>query len=116
VIGETILHYKNFYDGKKMKINFLLLSSLFIVYSCAGNSELIEIWPTAGWEYSSPEEQKMDGSLLNELNSKIENGDYGYVDGMLIIRNGYVVIDKSYKNDYVKINEGRDATPWIFNY
>jgi CubicO group peptidase (beta-lactamase class C family) len=35
---------------------------------------------------------------------------------MMVIRNGYIVYKNSYENDYVKINEGKDPTPHLFNY
>jgi CubicO group peptidase (beta-lactamase class C family) len=61
------------------------------------------LWPTEGWTVSTPEEQGVDGALLSELDSKFASGDYGYIDGFLIVRNGYLVYEKSYEHDYAKI-------------
>lgn len=55
-------------------------------------------------------------SPLITLHKKIETGKYGYVDSMLLVRNGFVVFEKYYKHDYVKINKDKDPSDWIYNY
>ena len=68
------------------------------------------------WEKSSPEAQGLSEETLSELDKKISSGDYGYIDGFIIIRNGYLVYEKFYVNDYIKINEGIDDSKWQYNY
>lgn len=82
---------------------------------CAGNQEK-NVWPTEGWEKSTPEKQGIDITLLSELDTKIANGEFGYIDDFIVIRNGYLVYEKFYSNDYVKINEGKDDSDWMYNY
>ncbi len=49
-------------------------------------------WPTQGWQTSTPEEQGFDSSKLAEgLQAFQEN--HVNIDSLLIIRNGYVVLD-----------------------
>jgi CubicO group peptidase (beta-lactamase class C family) len=43
---------------------------------------------------------------LAELNRDIESGKYGYVDRMVVVRNGYVVVNARYENDYQEISRG----------
>jgi hypothetical protein len=62
-----------------------------------------DLWPTEGWTTSTPEEQGVDEALLSNLDAKFASGDYGYIDGFLIVRNGYLVYEKSYDHDYAKI-------------
>lgn len=99
-----------------MKKRLAIIPILFLIVSCSGVQKQRTPWPTNGWQVSTPEEQGMDGSILSALDKKFEEGEYGYVDSMLVIRNGYVVYNKSYENDYVKINEGKDPIPHLFNY
>jgi CubicO group peptidase (beta-lactamase class C family) len=94
----------------------MLLVVLIQCVSCQSGVEQQTVWPTNGWPSSSPEEQGMDGAPLAALDQKFSNGDYGYVDHMLIIRRGHVVYDRSYAHDYEEINAGRDASPGMYNY
>ena len=88
-----------------MKINLVL--ALFCVLNSA---EAIDYWL-----YSSPSEESMNRDLLANLGEKFTEGQYGYIDHMLIIKNGKIVYEKSYEHDYAKINEGRDTTYRYYN-
>ena len=57
-------------------------------------------FPTKGWLESTPSEQGMDEQVLQALDEEIAAGKHGYVDGMLVIRNGHVVYERSYPQDY----------------
>lgn len=48
-----------------------------------------DYWPTAGWRTSTPEEQGIDSEELAELMDYLSEG----IDSLMIIRNGYVVLD-----------------------
>lgn len=93
---------------------FFLVLSLILVFSI----ELIgqTYWPDENWRKSTPEKQGIDASILIDLDEKIKTGQYGYVDEMLIIKNGFAVYNSSYENDYVKINKGRDNSSSLYNY
>ena len=47
-------------------------------------------WPTNGWLTSTPEEQKMDSTKLEEMMEHIDEHDYA-IDSILVVRNGYIV-------------------------
>ena len=51
-----------------------------------------EYWPTNGWQTSSPEEQGFDSAKLAEGLQDIQSKEIN-IDSLLIIRNGYVVLD-----------------------
>ena len=51
-----------------------------------------EYWPTNGWRTSSPEEQGFDSAKLVEGLQDIQEREIN-VDSLLIIRNGYVILD-----------------------
>jgi CubicO group peptidase (beta-lactamase class C family) len=74
------------------------------------------LWPTGGWPTSTPSAQGVDESVLDTFHQEVASGKHGYVDGMLVIRNGHVVYEKSYSNDYHRLFEGRDPKRWQYNY
>jgi CubicO group peptidase (beta-lactamase class C family) len=72
-------------------------------------------WPTRAWAESSPQAQGLDQSVLEGLDREFAEGKHGYIDGMLVIRNGAVVFEKSYRHDYDKLFVGKGA-PALYNY
>jgi hypothetical protein len=66
-------------------------------------------WPTAGWTTSTAAEQGLTAAPLTELDAAIRGGTYGYIDRMLVVRNGYLVFSARYDNDYETISTGFDG-------
>ena len=64
-------------------------------------------WPTRGWNTSTPDAEKVDAAVLEALHQDLASGKHGYVDGMLVIRNGRAVFEKSYTHDYDRLFEGK---------
>jgi len=52
-----------------------------------------DYWPTDGWLNTTPEEQGMDGALLDEMMNQIQTRAIR-IDSISIVRNGYLVFDK----------------------
>ena len=53
-----------------------------------------DYWPNLGWKASTPKEQGMDSQHLEQMESSIdEQGLKGYIDSILIIRNGYLTYE-----------------------
>lgn len=93
----------------------LLILIVFLLVACSPNERAI-VWPTESWPVSSPGDQGLDAALLDKILQGFASGAYGYVDRLLLIRNGHVVIDQNYEHDYELINAGRDPTPHPYNY
>lgn len=75
------------------------------------------IWPTKEWKTSTPEAQGLDSAVLRKLDEEFSRGDHGYVDGMLVIRNGYVVYESLYKQDYDRLfGSAPDQVRGPYNY
>ncbi|HJS56113.1 MAG TPA: serine hydrolase [Chitinophagaceae bacterium] len=55
------------------------------------------------WPVATPESQSMNADSLEAFDKAIASGNYGYIDGMVIIRDGKLVYQKNYKHDYDKI-------------
>ncbi len=64
-------------------------------------------WPTEGWLESTPAEQGLDASYLIELVEEIKAGKYGFVDRLVVVRNGRLVISERFENDYRTISRGQ---------
>ena len=76
----------------------------------------VETWPGANWQQSTPQKQEMDPGPLKQLHREFQSGVHGYIDGMLVIRNGSVVFDKSYERDYDTPYQGKDHFEGPYNY
>jgi CubicO group peptidase (beta-lactamase class C family) len=74
-------------------------------------------WPTAGWRESTPAAQGLDAAALESLSAELAAGKQGYVDGMLVIRHGRVVFERSYRQDYEALfAKAKDRHRDIYNY
>ena len=50
-------------------------------------------WPTTSWEITTAASQGMNYDSLAAFSAKLASGDLGYIDGMLVIRNGVIVFE-----------------------
>ncbi len=75
----------------------LILTSTAAFIATAGLRPPVEVaqpdyWPTTGWRASAPEEQGYSSQQIAQAMQDIQKKAIG-VDSMLIVRNGYVVLD-----------------------
>ena len=80
-------------------------------------TSLTQSWPGENWQLSTPEQEGLDGQAITLLDKEFRSGQHGYVDSMLIIRNGRIVFEAYYKNDYQKINAplvSNEPGPWNY--
>jgi len=89
----------------KKRLVITLLLCLVLIFPTSlrveVNAESVrDYWPTEKWQISSPEEQGMDSSILDNLSDYIENDDFNY-DSVVIVKNGYIVFEKyfNYNNE-----------------
>jgi CubicO group peptidase (beta-lactamase class C family) len=73
-------------------------------------------WPAGAWRTSTPQAQGMDGAALAALDAEFASGKHGQIDGMLVIRHGHVVHDRTYTNDYDRLFVGYDPVRGMYNY
>jgi hypothetical protein len=52
-------------------------------------------WPTKAWPEATPKAEGMSSAALAALSSEFVSGKHGYIDGMLVIRRGRVVYEKT---------------------
>lgn len=58
--------------------------------------------PGRTWPVAKPAAVGVNPAVLDSLDSEIKAGRYGYVDRMLVIRHGKIILDASYSHDYAK--------------
>ena len=78
---------------------FLILFALVESFQGTNAAGIIQAsslgyWPTDNWLTSTPEEQGMDSTELNELSEYIETHYSSTIDSLIIIRNGYIVYEE----------------------
>jgi CubicO group peptidase (beta-lactamase class C family) len=72
-------------------------------------------WPTRGWDTATPESVGIDATALAAFDAELASGAHGYVDGMLVVRHGRLVFERSYLHDYDALFVGR-GEPGQYNY
>ena len=65
-------------------------------------------WPGERWEVSTPSAEGLDGEPLEVLAKAIREDRFGYVDRMLVVRHGAVVLDEAFDHNYRAITRGLD--------
>jgi len=63
-----------------------------------------DYWPTQDWKISTPEEQGMDSSTLDQLDKDI-NKQFPQIHSFLVVRHGYLVFEKYYSNQGEKLGK-----------
>lgn len=81
---------------------------LFFLLSC-NNQKIENKFPTQSWETSTFETEGLKREPLDYLLNGIENGIYGNVDQLVVIKNGNLVLNQSFTNDYEQISKGKSG-------
>jgi CubicO group peptidase (beta-lactamase class C family) len=100
--------------GKAAIVPFLLLCTSSPLLRPATSAEA-PAWPTKGWPEATPEARGLDPLALASFDGELASGKHGYVDGMLVVRGGAVVFERSYRHDYDRLFAGKGA-PGLYNY
>jgi len=79
----------------------VLFSAFFLLYPFILNAQ--QSWPSKEWPVSTPRSQGMDADSLQAFDKAVISGKYGFIDGIFITRNGKLIWQKKYINDYDKI-------------
>jgi len=96
---------------------FILVSFALVLFNikCAKHENNTP-WPNNGWERSKPALEGMSLDSLSSFSNKLKSGELGYIDGMLVIRNGKIVFEKEYSNNYDSLFEITNTKPGKYNY
>ncbi len=61
-----------------------------------------DYWPTDGWLNSTPDEQGMDSTILQEMVDYVDDENYN-IYSVVVIRNGYIAFENYFKS-YINAN------------
>ena len=81
-------------------ISFAVLLWLSTVSAALGQ----EAWPRG-----EPADAGLDVAPLAALAAEVADGDYGYVDRLLLVAEGRIVFDERYDQDYVEVSRGQSG-------
>lgn len=84
---------------REKKLRGLILTGFLLFGICACEKNLTEEKQQDIWEYSTPAEQQMNSAILDSAFIQAESASF--IDGLLVIRNGYIVAE-NYYNGYSK--------------
>ena len=88
--------------------NITIISILLIfLLSCNNQKKIEHEFPTQSWETSTFEVEGLKKEPMDSFLNGIENGVYGNVDQLLLIKNGNLVLNQSFTNDYEQISKGK---------
>jgi len=96
--------------------NIILFAMLVILFSCNkatknnSNNQLFE------WTVSNLSSEGIDSIKIDSIHKDILSGEYGLVDHLLIIRNGNLIFDKHYKNNYDSVAQLYDTIKYSTNF
>ena len=62
------------------------------------------------WSLSQPHTQGVNEAILQRLHQEFQDGSHGYIDSFLVIKNGQLVFEEYYENDYHYLTTGRKET------
>lgn len=85
----------SFWKGSFVREKRLTLKIIPLVFILLLNLPLsptlsLDYFPTNGWRVSTPEEQGINSTNIDKMNTEIKNNDIG-IDSIIVIRNGYLV-------------------------
>jgi CubicO group peptidase (beta-lactamase class C family) len=100
----------------KIKLAFSLFGLVILSLSCGRESKVKIHENNLYWETSNPEAEGIDPMVIDSIHQEIERGKYGLIDHFLLIRNGKVVFDNQYDQDYETIAMQYDTTNHQYNY
>jgi CubicO group peptidase (beta-lactamase class C family) len=93
-------------------IIFLLFTLLLFIYSCDKNPTAIDFAPFT-WNVSTPAAQSMNPAILDS--AFIKAGKTGFIDGLVVIRNGAIIREQHYNgyNQYIPHDIRSDSKSFL---
>ncbi|MEZ5285764.1 MAG: serine hydrolase, partial [Vicinamibacterales bacterium] len=82
----------------------------------ARTAPLEDVWPDREWATATPEDAGLDGPTLTALDAEFASGSRGQVTGMLVVRRGRIVFERTYPHDFDALFTGREPERGPYNY
>ena len=102
----------------KRVIPFLMHGGVLSLWlACtSGANQTEQVLQDSFWETIDAESAGIDPKVIDSIHQEISEGIYGFIDHFLIIRNGKLVADYSYQQDYQQVMLQYDTTNHQYNY
>ncbi len=94
----------------------IIPSYIIIAFLLLSNAINASNWPTKSWDTADPESLGMNADSLRAYSDQLKNGSHGYIDGMLITRNGKIVFEENYSTNYDSLYKSTNTSPGKYNY
>ena len=95
MIGESV-------STRRMAMLALTLGLvMFLSMQSTVSASQSAYWPTEGWQYSTPDIQNMNGTLLDAVDELMENASCG-ARSFIVVRNGYIIHETYYSPYYTE--------------
>ena len=95
--------------------NRRLVAAALALFMLTASAAAQGSYPTRRWPTTEPAAVGVKANVLNELDADIKAGKYGYVDSFLVIRQGKLIYDRTYKHDYERIYGKEAKEPGALN-
>ena len=97
---------------------FFVLSILSIFLSSCSPQQYNQLSNSSNstWIYSTAEKEGINQLVIDSIHNEISEGTYGRVDHFLLIKNGKVIADHHYEQNYDSIMKLYDTTNYQYNY
>ena len=91
---------------------------ILALMACATPPDDLDVssWPGESWPVSTPDAEGIRAPALDSLVADMEAGVYGLVDALLVIRNGRVVADHRFEQNYDSVFTLYGGEPGMYNY
>ena len=66
-------------------------------------------WPDPSWPVAAPGDRAVAAAPLEALDADIRAGIYGNVDRMVVVKDGFLIFNGRYENDYRQISAGHQG-------
>ena len=94
----------------------IIPSYTIIAFLLLSNAINASSWPTKSWDTDDPKSLGMNADSLRAYSDQLKNGSHGYIDGMLITRNGKIVFEEKYSTNYDSLYKSTNTSPGKYNY
>jgi len=78
--------------------------------------QFLSVPSLAEWETATAESQQVDATVLDAFHEELAFGKFGNIDGMAVIRNGYLLYEQNYEVDYDTQFAGMANSPGMYQY
>ena len=93
-----------------------VVPSYIVIAFLLSNAINASSWPTKSWDMADPKSLGMNADSLEAYSDQLRNGSHGYIDGMLITRNGKIVFEEKYSTNYDSLYKSTNTSPGKYNY